>query len=112
MLAFTVVLVTAIKVAHDFVKEHNARIVDSCVEVVSRTLAIPAANPISHILSKVGNTANSGGDLVSTGVSKQRRACQGPVTLLNRWKHYKRKRRAFRSSRLTPAGRCTSLLMG
>src|SRR5213075_260096 len=56
---------------------------------------------------------DSGGDLVSTWASKQRRACRGPDHLVNPfWKHYKRQRRAFRSSRLTPAGRCTSLLMG
>jgi hypothetical protein len=29
---------------------------------------------------------DSGGDLVSTRVAKQSRACQGPVTLLNSWK--------------------------
>ena len=40
MLAFTVVLVTAIKVAHDFVKEHNARIIDRYVEVVGRISAL------------------------------------------------------------------------
>lgn len=39
-LALTVVLVTAIKVAHDFVKEHNARIIDRYVEVVGRISAL------------------------------------------------------------------------
>lgn len=28
----------------------------------------------------------NGGDMASTWVAKQRRACQGPVTLLNSWK--------------------------
>jgi hypothetical protein len=32
--------------------------------------------------------------------------------LVNPLEIYKRQRRAFRSSRLTPAGRCTGLLMG
>lgn len=30
--------------------------------------------------------SDTGGDLVSTQVAKQRSACQGPATLLNRWK--------------------------
>jgi len=43
----------------------------------------------------------NGGDLVSTRVTKQRRACRGPDHLANPvWKHYKRQRRAFRSSGL------------
>src|SRR2546426_4822885 len=57
--------------------------------------------------------ADSGGDLVSTWAAKQRRACRGPDHLVNPvWKHYKRQRRAFCSSGLIPAGRCTGLLMG
>jgi len=39
-LAFTVVLVTAIKIAHDYVKERNARIIDRYVEIVGRLSAL------------------------------------------------------------------------
>lgn len=39
-LAITVVLVTAIKVAHDFLKERNARLFDRYVEVVGRVSAL------------------------------------------------------------------------
>jgi multiple antibiotic resistance protein len=39
-LAFTVVLVTAIKIAHDYVKERNARIIDRYMEIVGRLSAL------------------------------------------------------------------------
>jgi small neutral amino acid transporter SnatA (MarC family) len=39
-LALTVILVTAIKVAHDFLKERNARLFDRYVEVVGRVSAL------------------------------------------------------------------------
>jgi len=39
-LILTVVLVTAIKVAHDYVKEHNARVIDRYIEVVGRLSAL------------------------------------------------------------------------
>src|SRR3954465_935544 len=56
---------------------------------------------------------NTGGDLVSTWATTQRRACRGPDHLVNPvWENHKRQRRAFRSSRLIPARRCTDLLMG
>jgi len=39
-LVLTVALVTAIKLAHDYVKERNARIIDRYVEVVGRLSAL------------------------------------------------------------------------
>jgi small neutral amino acid transporter SnatA (MarC family) len=39
-LAITVALVTAIKVAHDFLKERNARLFDRYIEVVGRISAL------------------------------------------------------------------------
>jgi small neutral amino acid transporter SnatA (MarC family) len=39
-LALTVALVTAIKIAHDYVKERNARIIDRYMEIVGRLSAL------------------------------------------------------------------------
>jgi small neutral amino acid transporter SnatA (MarC family) len=39
-LAVTVALVTAIKLAHDFLKERNARLIDRYMEVVGRVSAL------------------------------------------------------------------------
>ena len=39
-LILTVVLVTAIKVAHDYMKEHNARVIDRYIEIVGRLSAL------------------------------------------------------------------------
>ena len=39
-LALTVVLVTALKVLHDYLKENNARLIDRYVEVVGRLSAL------------------------------------------------------------------------
>jgi len=40
VLALTVLLVVAIKVAHDYVKEHNAQVIDRYVEIVGRLSAL------------------------------------------------------------------------
>jgi len=40
VLALTVVLVVAIKIAHDYVKEHNAQAIDRYVEIVGRLSAL------------------------------------------------------------------------
>jgi len=52
-----------------------------------------------------GATRFRRGSRSSTGHAKVQLPCKSAG-------NYKRQRRALRSSRLTPAGRCTSLLMG
>jgi hypothetical protein len=49
---------------------------------------------------------------VSIRLTKEAQGMPRTSSLVNPLETYKRQRRAFRSRRLTPARRCTSLLMG